>query len=196
MKRILLIYVCALFTFICVNAQNYDEADLVGTWTRTQAMSPVDQYLQSVDRITLGQGVFNITEQDGTTYPFYGNGVFEGKWQGKSDGEDMDWYNDVKITNFAITNGNKLHIHIIDDFNLIFKIVKLTSTELVLQPLGSNNDIYLTKSNNTGVNSAKVAQSTAKETFYNLEGQQLDKAGEGINIIKPSNGKAYKVINK
>lgn len=197
MKRTLLLFVCAILA-ITANAQNFDEADLVGTWTRTQAMAPVDQNLQSVDRLTLGQGLFTIIDADGDRDQDYSNGIFEGQFIGQTidTNTPLNIYNTDRITNFAITNGNKLHIHIGDDFNLIFKIVRLTSTEMVLQPLGSSNNIYFAKSSFTRVTSAEATNSPAKKSVYNLSGQQKDETARGINIIKPNKGEAYKVVQK
>ena len=179
MKKLLLMLVAVLVSSLSLQAQAFDEANLVGKWERSAAMLPVDNYLVSIDTL-------------------YASGVFYGQWQGAisdSDYEEKlaDEYNATWILDFSITNGDKLHIGLADDFTLIFKIVSLTPTELIIQPLGSSNQIrFQKKSTLTDINAAKISSLPGGSTIYDMTGKKLSKKNKGVNIIKPNNGAAYK----
>lgn len=200
MKKTILLFFVAILGIASAKAQNYDEENLLGTWVRTRAMTAVDDYLLSVDTLIFNIGVNTWIDEDNDSHALYCNGVFKGQWSNKpieepySDSMADENYRD--ITNFAITNGNKLHIHFGDDFNLIFKIVSFTSTSLTLQPLGTNNSIYFTKQSSTNGVKGITKNKAKSNSYYNIEGQQTEGKGNGVTIVKPSNGSAYKVINK
>ena len=188
--------VVMLVSSVSLQAQNFDEENLVGKWKRSAAMQPVDKYLVSIDSLFLGNGVWAYNDgTDDTTE--YLSGVFFGQWQGseESHGDLADLYNVTRIRNFSITNGDKLHIGVYRDFTLMFKIVSLTSTELVLQPFGSSNQIRFQKvSTTSGINGAKVSSLQGDSAIYDVTGKKLSKKNKGLNIIKPENGAAYKEI--
>lgn len=202
MKKLSLLLAAVLVSSLPLLAQNFDEANLVGKWNRAATMLPVDNYLVSIDTLYFGNNIWSYKENDGNTETRYASGVFYGQWQGavNDDGyEDKfaDNYNATWIRNFSITNGDKLHIGLSDDFTLIFKIASLTPTELIIQPLGSSNQIRFQKvSNTTGIYSAKVSSLSGGSTIYDMSGEKLSKKNKGLNIIKPSNGTAYKEIVK
>lgn len=196
MKKLLLMLVVMLVSSVSLQAQNFDEENLIGKWKRSTAMQPVDNYLVSIDSLFLGNGVW--TYDDGTDYC---SGVFYGQWQGSIDDGSgysdylADDYNITHIRNFSITNADKLHIGIYRDFTLMFKIVSLTSTEVVLQPFGSSNQIRFQKISTTfGINEAKVSSLQGGSAIYDVTGKKLSKKNKGLNIIKPNNGAAYKEI--
>ena len=195
MKKLLLMLVVMLVSSVSLQAQNFDEENLVGKWKRSAAMQPVDKNLVSIDSLFLGNGLWTYEEYGGTTE--YLSGVFYGQWQGseESHGDLADLYNVTRIRNFSITNGNKLHIGVYRDITLMFKIVSLTSTELVLQPFGSSNQIRFQKvSTTSGINGAKVSSLQGGSAIYDVTGKKLSKKNKGLNIIKPANGAAYKEI--
>ena len=202
MKKLLLMLVSVLVSSLSLQAQNFDEGNLVGKWERSAAMLPVDNYLVSIDTLYFGNNVWTCKLNDGYTDTHYASGLFYGQWQGAlNDGgsEDKlaDYYNETYIRDFSITNGDKLHIGLGDDFTLIFKIVSLTPTELVIQPLGSSNQIrFQKKSTPTSINAAKISTLSGDETIYDMTGTKLTKKNKGVNIIKPNNGAAYKEIVK
>lgn len=202
MKNLLLMLAVVLVGSLPLQAQNFDETNLVGKWERSAVMQPVDNYLVSLDSLFFGNDVWSYTDNEGYADTRYASGIFYGQWQGAiSDGgyEDKfaDHYNATWILDFSITNGDKLHIGLSDDFTLIFKILTLTSTELVIQPLGSSNQIRFQKvSNSTGINAAKVSSLYAGSTIYDMTGKQLSKKNKGVDIIKPNDGAAYKELIK
>lgn len=200
MKKLLLMLVAVLVSSLSLQAQAFDEANLVGKWERSAAMLPVDNYLVSIDTLYFGNNIYSYKESDGNTDTRYASGVFYGQWQGAiSDGDYeeklADEYNATWILDFSITNGDKLHIGLADDFTLIFKIVSLTPTELIIQPLGSSNQIrFQKKSTLTDINAAKISSLPGGSTIYDMTGKKLSKKNKGVNIIKPNNGAAYKEI--
>lgn len=205
MKKNILLIAIAILSFVSANAQNYDEENLLGTWVRSQPMDPVNDYLLSIDTLTFCLSMYTYRMENGFIGSAYADGLFMGQWTTTKSINPYDsmkdrsfafYYNKVRMTNFAITNGNKLHINIMGNFNLIFKIVSFTSDELVIQPLGSTNTIYFSKENATNGVKGITATKANKRSYYNINGQLTKAVARGLTIVKPSNGNAYKVINK
>lgn len=203
MKKMLLTVLCGMV--VCagtMKAQAFDEEALVGKWVRTTAMQPVDDYLVSIDSLGLGLKVWQYSNNHypGDLYKEYCNGVFWGSWQGEIDmGEDMSYeYDAARILDFSITNGDKLHIGIVDDFTLVFKIVSLTDDELVVSPLGSSNTITFRKQDGavTSAKSLRASQRQGKSAVYDTGGVQQPTVGKGVNIIRKSDGTTTKVLVK
>ncbi len=203
MKKMLLTVLCGMI--LCtgtMKAQAFDEEALVGKWVRSTAMQPVDDYLISIDSLGLGVKPWQYynNHYPGDLYNEYCNGVFWGSWQGYLDEyEGMAYeYDAVRISDFSITNGNKLHISIIDDFTLIFKIVSLTDDELVVTPLGSSNTITFKKQDDatTSAKSLPASQKPGEYAVYDTEGVQQPTVGKGVNIISERDGTTKKVLVK
>lgn len=188
-----------------LQAQSFDEANLIGRWVRSAVMQPVDNYLVSIDSLWFGGGMWSYTRSD-NNFQYYGCGKFCGLWQGKyyepGESDLAEYYNTTLINDFSITNGNKLHITLGADedvnFSLIFKIVSFTPTELVVQPLGSSNEIRFTKVANqpTSIKGARTSPNVTVPTIYDISGKKLPKENKGINIVKTDNGRAYKRLMK
>ena len=192
MKKLLLMLVSVLVSSLSLQAQNFDEGNLVGKWERSAAMQPVDNYIVSIDSLYFGTKEWIFETSYGIEMR-YASGVYYG--------QPYDFYNPTWISDFSITNGDKLHIGLESSsngcFTLIFKIVSLTPTELVIQPLGSSNQIrFQKKSTPTSINAAKISTLSGDETIYDMTGTKLTKKNKGMNIIKPNNGAAYKEIVK
>jgi len=184
--------VSVLVSSLSLQAQNFDEGNLVGKWERSAAMQPVDNYIVSIDTLYFGTKEW-IYESSYGIHMRYASGVYYG--------QSYVFFNPSWISDFSITNGDKLHIGLEPGSNgcvtLIFKIVSLTPTELVIQPLGSSNQIrFQKKSTPTSINAAKISTLSGDETIYDMTGTKLTKKNKGMNIIKPNNGAAYKEIVK
>ncbi len=188
-----------------LQAQSFDEANLIGKWVRSAVMQPVDNYLVSIDSLWFGGGMWSYTRNDDDNlFQYYGCGKFYGQWQGKyydpSESNLEDEYNTTLINDFSITNGDKLHITLGagGDLTLIFKIISFTSTELVVQPLGSSNEIRFTKAANqsTGIKDARTSPYITVSTIYDISGKKLPKESKGVNIVKTDNGIAHKMLMK
>lgn len=203
-------YLVLLISFVCigamqVKAQSFDEADLIGMWVRTSAMQSVDDNLISIDSLAFGVGMLSYTEEvdygegiEKRVHSNYADGLFFGQWQGSVDGESLSsLFNKATLSDFSITNGNKLHINIIGEVTLIFRIVTLSSSSLVIQPLGTNNSIYFSKIRNTPSNIKDVTLSEdMKETaVYDINGRRIAKGQKGVNIVK-TGGTVYKIMRQ
>lgn len=197
-RKLFLIAALTLLGGTRMKAQTFDEADLVGIWTRSEPMQPVDKYLISVDKLDLRVGVRTYTYSDGDTYTSYSSGFFQGQWN-TNDGIISEWedFDNKVLEEFSITNGDKLHLQFDGwPITLIFKIAKLTSSELVIQPLGSDNLIFFNKTSGAtaSINHAKTS-STSVTTTYNINGQRRHGKLKGINIVKTGNT-VYKELAK
>lgn len=193
-----------LFLIVCLGieakAQSFDEEDLMGYWVRTGEMAPIDDFILSIDSIALGTKMwviwyYNDYEHQWGSDERYSTGYFFGKWNEElidRGGAGNDYVHD-----FFISNGNKLHISVGDDFTLIFKILNLSTTEMVLQPLGSTNKITFKHVENfsTGINAPQMDTNTNNyKAIYNLQGQKLNRRSKGVNIIKPQGQKVRKEV--
>ncbi|MDD6518155.1 MAG: hypothetical protein PUF63_09605 [Prevotella sp.] len=67
MKKLLLMLVAVLVSSLSLQAQAFDEANLVGKWERSAAMLPVDNYLVSIDTLYFGNNIYSYKESDGNT---------------------------------------------------------------------------------------------------------------------------------
>ncbi len=201
MKKILFLTLCLFCVFMQTEAQTFDEETLVGKWICTQASSPIDNYLVSMDSLGLGTALWDQYETDPyddtrTAYNRFASGVFYGKWNEQFQNlKDMN-YNDEYVRDFFISNNDKLHIGVGDDFTLIFKIISLTSTEMTLQTLNGGSQIHFRKVEDfsTGIQNTKAGNIGATKTYYNVNGQKLNGKERGVTIVRQINGEAYKEI--
>ena len=162
MKKILF----SLFIILAmnVNAQTFDETLLVGTWKPTNITGTLPYRIQSFSSIILGDCV---DDED------------EGGWSGyitdlwyvdeyRKDEDDYDEY----ILDFFISNNNKLHILVGDDYALRFIIEELTETSLKVKTYDGICSITFAKDGSTKV--APVSKTSAQETdTYSLSGQKV-----------------------
>lgn len=180
MKKILLMF--SLIFAMSVNAQTFDEALLVGTWKPTTMMGTLPYKIESFTSITLGE--------------------YYDEWGDRASGliaalryEGGGWVHDEAgetVLDFYISNNNKLHIIVSDDYALRFVIEELSETALKVKTYDGACSITFTKEGSTRV--ASVANtSTQTTTTYNLNGQKIDSPQP--NTIYIQNGQK-KVMQK
>lgn len=199
MRKTLLLLL-SLSLSIGLSAQSFDEENLTGKWVRTQPMSPIDDYLTSIDSIGFGTTVWTFYYQDIEHQTNeYSSGVLFSIWNGS------DTPNTGRIIDYAITNGDKLHITVSSEamintmeWTIMFKIINLTATEMTLEPFGSENQIHFKKvdSFTTSISSPSKTGVKGKPLYYNEAGIQNSQPERGVNIVKLGDGTVYKEISK
>ena len=186
MKKYL--FLLLLVSAVSANAQTFDEADLIGTWTTTGLSYPPYQ-ITDIASITLGEGIYQISN-GGIISNYSASGMvkmtyFNFKYSRSETNEE-------KIPDYYISNNNKLHICIGNGYALHFIIEELTATTLKVKTYDGNSYTFTKTSSSSAVKSLSVTRST-DESIYNLSGQKVENVtADGIYI---QNGQK-KVIKK
>ena len=169
MKKFYL-FVLLLVSAVSANAQTFDEADLVGSWTTT-GLSYAQLGITKIESITLGAGLY--TRNDRTVYT---NGLIT------VIDEERDRIVMERVPDYYITNNNKLHIWLDDSFALQFIIEELTPTTLKVRTYDGQSYSFTKDSSSSAVQSVSVTR-PADESTYNLSGQKVENiTADGIYI--------------
>jgi hypothetical protein len=166
-----------LVSAVIANAQTFDEADLVGTWTTTGlAYAPFQ--ITNIESITLGDGMY----ESGKGYKAW-SGFFKNITSIRnSDGEEeTKTVEKEQINDFFISNNNKLHI-IQESMTFHFIIEELTATTLKVKTYDGQSYSFTKDNSSSAVRSLTLTRS-ADESTYNLSGQRVENVkSDGIYI--------------
>lgn len=149
-----------LISVVSVKAQSYDEVDLIGKWYFISKPSSFPLGIKDFNGFYLG-----YTSLEGRKDEVSGYFI------------DLDKYpynHNERILDFFISNNNKLHIIIGDDFCLRYVIEYLTESQMKLKAYdGSYSFIMGKDTSTTGVRSAIQNQPT-DSTVYDLNGKKVE----------------------
>ena len=191
MKKFYLL-VLLLVSAISTNAQTFDEADLVGTWTTT-GLDYAPLGITNIESITLEDGLYGYDDDD-DDYKFYACGIInltEKDPNYEKYGSDEESTNTEPILDYFIIN-NKLHIIVDEDYALHFIIEELTATTLKVKTYGGKSYTFTKDNSSNAVQSVSMTR-PADESTYNLSGQEVENiTADGIYI---KNGQK-KVVKK
>jgi hypothetical protein len=183
MKRILSLLL--LVSAMSVNAQSFDERDLIGTWNTTGLSYPAYKIL-SIESITLRDALYdydkgldpmsgfmkNVTRTD---YGYNSN-------TGAYDKEEIKTSEMRAVTDFFISNNNKLHIVQDDNYVLHFIIEELTATTMKVKTYDGLSFSLTKEDSSASVRAASITRA-ADESTYNLSGQKVENiTDDGIYI--------------
>lgn len=191
MKKFYL-FVLLLVSAISTNAQTFDEADLVGTWTTT-GLDYAPLGITNIESITLEDGLYEDGYDD---YKFYACGIMaltkKDPNYGRYDQEEEEKSTIERILDYFIINNNKLHIIVDEDYTLHFIIEELTATTLKVKTYGGKSYTFTKDNSSNAVQSVNMTR-PADESTYNLSGQEVENiTADGIYI---QNGQK-KVVKK
>lgn len=182
MKKIL--FSLLLVAAMSANAQTFDEVNLIGTW-RLDNFSEKFPYGITFDSIVLG----DVAGVDGGL-PC--SGFITGLAIPGSERYNGDSDSEKSIPDFFISNNNKLHIIVGDDFALRFVIEELTSSSLKAKTYDGHRFTFVKDNSSSGVKPMTQTHS-ADDSIYNLNGQKVeDVTTNGVYI---QNGQK-KVVKK
>lgn len=195
MKKFYL-FVLLLVSAISTNAQTFDEADLVGTWTTT-GLDYAPLGITNIESITLEDGLYNYNDEgDDWIEKFYGCGkikltTIDPNYNPNYD-DNEESTTIEPILDYFITNNNKLHIIVDEDYTLHFIIEELTTTTLKVKTYGGKSYTFTKDNSSNAVLSVNMTR-PADESTYNLSGQEVENiTADGIYI---KNGQK-KVVKK
>ena len=176
-----------------ISAQSFNEDQLEGEWISNNDGMEYDDYLGSIQKITLGN--FMDIRKD---YAYYRSGMISYRWTEKTKEANTHLNrfkrNDTEnILDYFIIGNDRLHLIIGDQFSLRFKILELSNNTLKLQ---TKKDIMTFTNTPTGVQSLKVNTEIAEKARYNINGQRLSRPEKGINIVQMSDNSARKEVVK
>lgn len=205
MKKLFLLFALVAVFVGQAQAQEFDEEDLQGVWDVSSMEGPLNNSIVSIKTLVLMDTLVDYGEDDHDLNP-RGGFAEEVVFHYSYDNNANEWWdrtwNIVKLYDFFISNGNKLHIILSDEMpnnSLKFIITELTENSMSLRsfrtPNGEGGTISLTKRASSGVNEVKASDSNKTENaYYDINGRQHSKPIKGINIVKYSDGSADKVL--
>lgn len=157
-------------------AQTYDEAQLTGGWEPKSVEGTLPHGILSIEQVCLGDTFRNISDYNPNGIPCSG---LINMYMKDNPNEILERY----VPDFFITNNDKLHIIVGDDYSLRFKIVELTDRTLVLKSYDGKCSITLEKVGTTKV--SEVRQQKPNSTaIYNLSGQRVgENSRNGLYIV-------------
>ena len=171
MKKYL--FLLLLVSAVSANAQTFDEADLVGTWS-TPGLAYAPLGIINIESISLGAGLY--TRNNKTMYTCGLITVTETDKNGEQETVIE------RVPDYYITNNNKLHIWIDDSFVMHLIIEELTATTLKVKTYDGQNYSFTKDNSSSAVRSLTLTRS-ADESTYNLSGQKVENiTSDGIYI--------------
>lgn len=168
------LFLLLLVSAVSANAQTFDEADLVGTWS-TQGLAYAPFKVTNIESITLGDGLYKSGKR--------WSGCFKNltRVENSNDVEETRTIETEQINDFFISNNNKLHI-IQESMTFHFIIEELTATTLKVKTYDGQSYSFTKDNSGSGVQSVNLIRSADGST-YNLNGQKVENiTADGIYI--------------
>ena len=185
MKKFL--FLMLLVSAMSANAQTFDEADLIGTWTTT-GLAYAPYKITNIESITLGDGMYDSGKGDDAWCGFIKNMTYVRVRNGEEETRTSE---KEQINDFFISNNNKLHI-IQESMTFHFIIEELTPTTLKVKTYDGQSYSFTKDNSSAAVRSVNMTRSADGST-YNLSGQKVENiTADGIYI---QNGQK-KVVKK
>ena len=176
MKKFYL-FVLLLASAVSANAQTFDEADLVGTWTTT-GLAYAPFRITNIESMTLGDGMYDSGKGNDAWCGFFKNMTYVHDRYGEEETRTSE---KEQINDFFISNNNKLHI-IQESMTFHFIIEELTPTTLKVRTYDGQSYSFTKDNSSAAVKSVSMTRS-ADESTYNLSGQKVDNiTADGIYI--------------
>lgn len=178
MKKIL--FLLLFVSAVSVNAQGFDENDLIGTWITTGLSYPIYK-ISNIESITFGDNIYEHFSEDDREAT-RASGIIKNITYTnlRYDANDERTTN-KKILDYFISN-NRLHIVAGDSYTLHFIIEELTATTLKVKTYEGLSFSFTKDSSSSAVRSISLIPS-ANESTYNLSGQKVDGiTADGIYI--------------
>lgn len=174
MRRI--VTVLLLVVSLGMDAQTYDEAQLTGGWEPQSVEGTLPHGILSIEQVCLGDTVRYLKDSDLDGIPCSG---LINMYMKNNPNEVLE----RNVPDFFITNNDKLHIIVGDDYSLRFKIVELTDRTLELKSYDGKCCIMLEKAGTTRVSEVKQKKSNFT-AIYNLSGQRIgENSRNGLYIV-------------
>ena len=184
MRKYLLLML--LVSAVSANAQTFDEADLVGTWS-TQGLTYAPYNILNIESITFGDGMYESGKGYNAWSGFFKNITSVRDRNGEEETRTVE---KEQINDFFISNNNKLHI-IQESMTFHFIIEELTATTLKVKTFDGQSYSFTKDNSSSGVRSANITRSTDEST-YNLSGQKVENVTSGGIYIQNRQKKVVK----
>ena len=151
-----------------IKAQTFDETQLSGTWKVNNITGTLPMRIIGFETLVLEEAIMVWDEEydDWDLYPGLIKGILDGR-DNHSPGPKDDY-----LLDFFISNGNKLHLIVNDNYSLRFIIEELTNTTLILKTFRGDGKVTLLKENESNVSGVSQDDNSESST-YNLQGYKL-----------------------
>lgn len=182
MKNFLVLFF-ALVSAVCTQAQTYDETELLGKWNVTSITGQVNNDVISFESLYLGDTLVTEGEVDSWLCAGYLSQV-------KMYDQDIDaydpsetcTYSKVPVSDFFISNNNKLHINHYDT-NMIRLVIKGWANDVMkLESYDGKTKIEL-KKDRSYVN-AVISETPEEDRMYDVQGHKVTKTQKGNVYIR------------
>jgi len=173
---------------VCAYAQNYDETELIGKWDVTSITGQVNNDVISFESLYLGdtlvtQGVDDCWLSAGYLTKFK---VYDGDSEAYNP-QDTYTYDKEPISDFFISNNNKLHFVTLDNSNQIRLVIKGWANDVMkLESYDGKTKIEL-KKDKSAVKSV-MAEIQSDGVLYDVQGHRVKQTEKG-NIYIQDNRK-------
>lgn len=174
------LFLLLLLSAVSANAQTFDEADLVGTWTTT-GLAYAPYKITNIESMTLGDNMY----EHGDAY-YVKHDCWSGFFKNLTRVEERDGEEETKtlereqINDFFISNNNKLHI-VQESMTFHFIIEELTSTTLKVKTYDGQSYSF-TKDGSSGGNS------TSTRSNGDVNGDGVVNAADVVKVVEIISG--------
>ena len=164
---------------LSINAQTFDEIQLSGTWKVEEITGTLPMRIISFETLVLEEAMMVWDEQydDWDWYPGLIKGLTE-----NGRGHHSSGPKDEYLLDFFISNGNKLHLIVDDEYSLRFIIDELTNTTLILKTYKGDGMVKLTKESTSNIKRVNQDRHSESST-YSIQGHKVERTkASGVYI--------------
>lgn len=203
MKKLLFLVMISLFGFQMKAADQFDELNLRGGWelvsytgtydlfTNPESFWDMTPAISNCKYLYIGEIPVNESEYIEVLFPglttsveldttcSYNGAFYKPEIEG-ADYTDEYW---IGITDFSISNGNKLHLLFVPGA-IHFVIESLTATELKIKSYDGNLTANYKRISNSSNVRELTAPASSKEEIYDLNGLKATSATDGVKIVR------------
>lgn len=184
MRKILL-FVFVLVGIVPIQAQTYDETDLLGKWNVTSITGQVNNSIISFESLYLGDTlVTQVGEGEVDDWwlnaGYLGNAIIYSLDQDTYNPQYTETIEQFGVVDFFISNNNKLHIQMVSTNEIRMVIKEWTNNVMKLESYDGKTKIEL-KKDSSAVDSV-TAEITGEDNIYNVQ---------GLKVTRPKKGNIY-----
>lgn len=184
MRKILL-FVFVLVGIVPIQAQTYDETDLLGKWNVTSITGQVNNSIISFESLYLGDTlVTQVGEGEVDDWwlnaGYLGNAIIYSLDQDTYNPQYTETIEQFGVVDFFISNNNKLHIQMVSTNEIRMVIKEWTNNVMKLESYDGKTKIEL-KKDSSAVDSV-TAEITGEDNIYNVQ---------GLKVTRPEKGNIY-----
>ena len=175
-----------LVGILSIQAQTYDETDLLGKWNVTSMTGPVNNCIISFESLYFGDTLVTDDEGEMSLNAGYLDNLKFVPVDYTYNPQHTETLNKCGVVDFFISNNNKLHIQMVSSNEIRMIIKEWTNDVMKLESYDGKTKIEL-KKDPSAVNSV-IAETTGEDGVYTIQGHKVTQMEKG-NIYIHNNRK-------